>query len=456
MPATRSAKRVASSSLKASNLPSSSRTDSPTRLSVGSSMPSITSSAPHTPLFPAAPTPPPKRPSHHKKRPASHIPRPPNAFILFRANFIRDRHMQTSATGPLANVSPTALSTIVGITWRNLPEEERQIWIEKARIAREEHKLLHPSYRYQPLPTAEERAINRENKRKVKEENVTKPDILRCQEISRLLVQGYRGEQLEERIAEFDQNRGQRVQQPGDERSHPAPTRSSSLPTPVPTRQRGGRRPRANSSSETHMLPPNFGYVFEGGDLDSFPSTPELLPAVESDFAMQQPTLASVAEQSLPELIYDAASPSSVILPEPQDGMMQGAWRHEESGHQRTEGDLTYTTLPTSQDQSRSLHGTPNFSDSHSQPYPSLTAWDSGHLSHHDQMYQFPYFSNGYNDSVMTHDARYPHSALTTHTDPYASAIPPFELYHTLKSSEQSFDWFNTPGCAIHATQCEC
>ncbi|KZS96399.1 hypothetical protein SISNIDRAFT_399375, partial [Sistotremastrum niveocremeum HHB9708] len=80
----------------------------------------------------------------------SHIPRPPNAFILFRANFIRDRRVNVPSTGPLSNVSPTTLSTIVGMTWRSLPEAEREVWVEKARIAREEHKLQYPSYRYQP------------------------------------------------------------------------------------------------------------------------------------------------------------------------------------------------------------------------------------------------------------------------------------------------------------------
>ncbi|KZT40735.1 HMG-box, partial [Sistotremastrum suecicum HHB10207 ss-3] len=97
-------------------------------------------------------------PSHHKKRPASHIPRPPNAFILFRANFIRDRRVNVPSTGPLSNVSPTTLSTIVGMTWRSLPEAEREVWVEKARIAREEHKLQYPSYRYQPAPTPDEKA----------------------------------------------------------------------------------------------------------------------------------------------------------------------------------------------------------------------------------------------------------------------------------------------------------
>lgn len=44
-----------------------------------------------TPIFPEVinPPPSPSKPSHHKKRPADHIPRPPNAFILFRASFIK-------------------------------------------------------------------------------------------------------------------------------------------------------------------------------------------------------------------------------------------------------------------------------------------------------------------------------------------------------------------------------
>ncbi|KAJ3557911.1 hypothetical protein NP233_g11621 [Leucocoprinus birnbaumii] len=81
----------------------------------------------------------PRRPAHSKKKPENHIPRPPNAFILFRSSFIKQQHVSTEV-----ETNHSTLSKIIGLTWQNLPEKERQVWHAKAKAALEEHKRKFP------------------------------------------------------------------------------------------------------------------------------------------------------------------------------------------------------------------------------------------------------------------------------------------------------------------------
>jgi hypothetical protein len=342
------------------------------------------------------------------------------------------------------------LSTIVGITWKNLPEEERQIWVEKARVAREEHKLRHPSYRYQPLPTAEERAVSRENKRKVKEENIPRPDVERCAEISRLLVEGHRGQELEDLLANFDRNRQPKPLTDGPSTSTGAnhPVRSSSLPTPV--RRRSTKRPRAYSSASAspeleghhqYVTEPQTQYLYES----RYTPSPELHDGHHTSLS-ETPTF---HDRALPDLTYDAApSPSSINLPEPMEGYMP---------HPTTSPH--YSHLPISQrDNSQSFVPIHQMSAPNTDAYPSsfsLTSWDNTHPITEPQPYQFSYFAPS-NDNVMIPDTHLPQDMLAQPhiiaDHPYASSIPPFQLYHTLKSFEQSCDGFSSaPSPTFHA-----
>ncbi|KAJ7648990.1 hypothetical protein DFH06DRAFT_996851, partial [Mycena polygramma] len=70
------------------------------------------------------------------------VPRPPNAFILFRAAFIR-----SDAVAP----SPNALSETIGRTWQDLPEDERRVWRARARQASEAHRRRFPGYAFSRL-----------------------------------------------------------------------------------------------------------------------------------------------------------------------------------------------------------------------------------------------------------------------------------------------------------------
>ncbi|KAH9474411.1 Repressor ROX1 [Psilocybe cubensis] len=135
----------------------------------------------------------PRRTFHGRKKPVDHIPRPPNAFILFRSMFIKSRHVSTGV-----ETNHSTLSKIIGLTWQNLPEEERQKWHIKAKHAQDEHKRQFPQYSFKPVHT---KAKNGERK-KIRE--VGPKDQKRCQKIAELLVSGTKGEALEAAIHEFD------------------------------------------------------------------------------------------------------------------------------------------------------------------------------------------------------------------------------------------------------------
>ncbi|KAF8063272.1 hypothetical protein FPV67DRAFT_235120 [Lyophyllum atratum] len=140
--------------------------------------------------------PPPRKPAHSKKKPEDHIPRPPNAFILFRSSFIKGQHVPTEV-----ETNHSTLSKIIGLTWKNLPEDERLFWHSKAKAALEEHKRKFPQYAFRPTQSRNKGATE---KRKVRE--VGPKDHKRCAKIAELLVEGKKGQELDEAIQEFDKH----------------------------------------------------------------------------------------------------------------------------------------------------------------------------------------------------------------------------------------------------------
>lgn len=137
--------------------------------------------------------------------------------------------------------------------WKALPEEERQVWKEKARRAMEEHKRLYPSYRYNPRDQQNRTQSAGRAKRKVKEISGPPPDPERIQEIARMLVEGKKGDDLEHAVNQFDEN----VKVHSPERARPviqarfdAPMtestfrrRSTSLPPPPKDEESAPRSP---------------------------------------------------------------------------------------------------------------------------------------------------------------------------------------------------------------------
>ncbi|GLB42634.1 putative high mobility group [Lyophyllum shimeji] len=139
---------------------------------------------------------PPRKPAHSKKKPEDHIPRPPNAFILFRSSFIKGQHVPTEV-----ETNHSTLSKIIGLTWKNLPEDERRFWHAKAKAALDEHKRKFPQYAFRPNQSRNKGATE---KRKVRE--VGPKDHKRCAKIAELLVEGKKGHELDEAIQEFDKH----------------------------------------------------------------------------------------------------------------------------------------------------------------------------------------------------------------------------------------------------------
>ncbi|KAI0754168.1 hypothetical protein C8Q80DRAFT_1093315 [Daedaleopsis nitida] len=137
-----------------------------------------------------------RRAAHAKKKPENHIPRPPNAFILFRSSFIKNQHVSSGV-----ETNHSTLSKIIGLTWQNLPHEERQIWHAKAKAALEEHKRKFPQYAFRPLHT---KGKTPTEKRKVRE--VEPKDLKRCEKIAQLLIEGKKGADLDAAIQEFDRH----------------------------------------------------------------------------------------------------------------------------------------------------------------------------------------------------------------------------------------------------------
>lgn len=167
----------------------------------------------------------PRRQAHSKKKPENHIPRPPNAFILFRSSFIKSQHVSTEV-----ETNHSTLSKIIGLTWQNLPNEERQVWHAKAKLALDEHKRKFPQYAFRPLHNKNKGG----EKRKVRE--VGPKDHKRCEKIAELLVKGKKGQDLDAAIQEFDK--------------YHVPEIVTRFETPI-TSQTYNRRPSSASKPET-------------------------------------------------------------------------------------------------------------------------------------------------------------------------------------------------------------
>lgn len=176
------------------------------------SSPTPEPSSPKSALFPPSETPAPsttrRRVPPGKRRSLGYIPRPPNAFMLFRADFVRQKHVPGSI-----ETNHGSLSKIIGNCWRSLPLEEKHIWEVKAKHAKAEHKARYPEYRFRP--------VHNKNKEKKKEKpTITAEEERRCEEVAALLLEGKKGEELAAAVRARDQR------QPNTHR------RSSSVPLP--------------------------------------------------------------------------------------------------------------------------------------------------------------------------------------------------------------------------------
>ncbi|KAL4072391.1 hypothetical protein V8B97DRAFT_1870461 [Scleroderma yunnanense] len=212
-------------------------------------------SSPSAQLFPPSELPPPppvrRRVPPGKRRSLGYIPRPPNAFMLFRADFVRQKHVPGSI-----ETNHGSLSKIIGNCWRALPLEEKRVWEIRAKKAKEEHSAMYPGYRFRPVH-------NKDKSKKKPKTMVVPEDDQRCEAVAQLLLEGKKGDELAAAIRKLDQ----RIV------SMPAPhlvcphRRSSSVPLPdsychpialpsLPFLQMGSRAgsPVGNISRSARML----------------------------------------------------------------------------------------------------------------------------------------------------------------------------------------------------------
>ncbi|KZV67595.1 hypothetical protein PENSPDRAFT_49370 [Peniophora sp. CONT] len=70
-------------------------------------------------------------------------PKPPNAFILFRASFVKANPVPREAERDHAT-----LSKIIGLVWRGLDSDEKVKWEKRAGQAREEWRAKNPDWRF--------------------------------------------------------------------------------------------------------------------------------------------------------------------------------------------------------------------------------------------------------------------------------------------------------------------
>lgn len=179
------------------------------------------SSSPTSHIFPPSdsPAPPParRRAPPGKRRSLGYIPRPPNAFMLFRADFVRQKHVPGSI-----ETNHGSLSKIIGNCWRALPLEEKRVWEIRAKKAKEEHSAMYPGYRFRPVH-------NKDKAKKKAKPPVTPEDEERCEAVAQLLLEGKKGDELAAAIRQLGDKAGQTALPPAPAYPYRRP---SSVPLP--------------------------------------------------------------------------------------------------------------------------------------------------------------------------------------------------------------------------------
>jgi hypothetical protein len=78
------------------------------------------------------------------------VPRPKNAFIIFRCHSIPKLHSNQRSGCNRPPTPEKTLSKRAGAAWRELSEDEKQVYRDMAELERLEHQKKYPGYRYQP------------------------------------------------------------------------------------------------------------------------------------------------------------------------------------------------------------------------------------------------------------------------------------------------------------------
>ncbi|GLB33745.1 putative positive regulatior of mesenchymal stem cell differentiation [Lyophyllum shimeji] len=90
--------------------------------------------------------------SSSQKSQRAHVPRPPNAFMLYRSDFLKRGIIPSHVERRQQN-----LSRIAGQCWNLLPPEEKAQWQDKAAQVLIEHRKCNPDYKFTPAPRGSRR-----------------------------------------------------------------------------------------------------------------------------------------------------------------------------------------------------------------------------------------------------------------------------------------------------------
>ncbi|TFK35901.1 high mobility group box domain-containing protein, partial [Crucibulum laeve] len=73
-----------------------------------------------------------------------YIPRPANSFMLFRSECCK-----LQREGKLVvKTSQQDISKVAAEIWATLPMDQKDYWVQMAKLAEAEHKSKHPGYTY--------------------------------------------------------------------------------------------------------------------------------------------------------------------------------------------------------------------------------------------------------------------------------------------------------------------
>lgn len=231
--------------------------------------------------------------SHTRKLDPGYIKRPPNAFILFRSHCCMPQPKGDDGAGSdppgtaharhLASLqlnNSQHVSVIVSQVWKGLAPEEKAYWEEKARLAKEEHRRLHPEYRYRP-----KQRVKDPRRRQQSDDASSQSQSSRktSEEVERQVVQ-LEGVSLQEATddssAGESSRRSSRVANRKRTRSPPEPKSSRSLPEQqTPCLYRGDLTEALQLSSARDALSTSSSPFTPGSlDLPLGPSDPAATP----------------------------------------------------------------------------------------------------------------------------------------------------------------------------------
>ena len=104
--------------------------------------------------------------TRNRARKKDHVPRPPNAFMVYRSYAWHTKQLEDNKEKNLSCVS-----RLVARTWHGMDDQARDPFKQVADIAKREHAVRHPDYKYAPSSrsqTSPKKPARRASKAKVK------------------------------------------------------------------------------------------------------------------------------------------------------------------------------------------------------------------------------------------------------------------------------------------------